>query len=75
MPLICLKLVCWRALDWGCSKLTTSLVNVSLQFQTLLSEIVHKFLSKTFEKLKASLIISTKNFSVFGYKVMKYLTS
>ena len=27
----------------GCSKLTTSLVNVSLKFQTLISEILHYF--------------------------------
>ena len=30
----------------GCSKLTTSLVNVSLKFQTLISEICQYFLSK-----------------------------
>ena len=62
----------------GCSKLTTSLVNVSLKFQTLISEICHYFLLKKCEKLlqcKASLIFSTKNFSVFGYKVIKHLTS
>ena len=28
----------------GCSKLTTSLVNVSLKFQTLISQICHYFL-------------------------------
>ena len=30
----------------GCSKLTTSLVNVSLKFQTLISQIFQYFLSK-----------------------------
>ena len=64
----------------GCSKLTTSLVNVSLKFQTLISEIFQYFLLKKCEKLlqcsaKASLIFSTKNFSVFGYKVVKHLMS
>ena len=55
--------------------LGTSLVNVSLKFQTLIAKIYQNipiFLLKT----KASLIFSTKNFSVFGYyKVVKYLTS
>ena len=62
----------------GCSKLTTSLVNVSLKFQTLISEICQYFLLKnqrSFCSAKASLIFSTKNISVFGYKVIKYLTS
>ena len=62
----------------GCSKLTTSLVNVSLKFQTLISEICQYFLLKnerSFCIAKASLIFSTKNFSVFGYKVVKHLTS
>ena len=35
----------------GCSKLTTSLVNVSLKFQTLISETSHYFLLKKCEKL------------------------
>ena len=46
----------------GCSKLTTSLVNVLLKFQMLKSEIRHYFLLKKCEKLctaKASLIFST----------------
>ena len=64
----------------GCSKLTTSLVNEALKFQTLISQICQYFLLKNCEKLlqcsaKASLIFSTKNFSVFGYKVVKHLTS
>ena len=53
-----------------------SLVNVSLNFQKLISQIGQYFLLKKCEKLaKASLIFSTKNFSVFGYKVVKHLTS
>ena len=39
-----------------------SLVNVSLKFQMLISA-------------KASFIFTTKNISVFGYKVSKHLTS
>ena len=61
----------------GCSKLTMSLVNVLLKFQTLISEICQYFLMKKCEKLlhKASLIFSAKNVRVFGYKVIKHLTS
>ena len=54
----------------GCSKLTMSLVNISLKFQTLISKSRQHFLLK-----KASLIFSTKNISVFDYKVVKHLTS
>ena len=50
----------------GCSKLTTSLVNVSLKFQTLISQICQYFLLKK---------CTTKNIGVFGYKVVKHLTS
>ena len=35
----------------GCSKRTTSLVNVSLNFQELISQICQYFLLKKFEKL------------------------
>ena len=63
----------------GCSKLTTSLVNVSLKFQTLIAKIYQYFLLKTSEKLlqckKLLSFLSTKHFSVFGYKVVKHLTS
>ena len=47
------------------------------KFQMLISEICQYFLLKKCEKLwcKTSLIISTKYFSVFGYKVVKHLTS
>ena len=58
----------------SCSKLTTSLVNVSLKFQTLISQICQYFLLKKCEKL-LHCIFSTKNISVFGYKVIKHLTS
>ena len=44
-----------------CSKLTTSLVNISLKFQTLISQISQYFLlKKKCVMLKASLIFSTK---------------
>ena len=63
----------------GYSKLTTSLVNVSLKFQTLISEIRQYVLLKknvrSFYNTKASLIFSTKNISVFGYKIVKHITS
>ena len=64
----------------GCSKLTTSLVNDSLKFQTLISQICQYFLSKKCEKLlqcsaKASHIFSTKNIRVFDHEVVKHLTS
>ena len=49
----------------SCSKLTTSLVNVSLKFQTLISEISQYF----------SVLGYKVNLSVFGYKVVKHLTS
>ena len=56
----------------GCLKLTTSLVNVSLKFQTLISQI---FLMKKCEKLlhcKSFSYLANKNVSVFGYKVVKH---
>ena len=62
----------------GCSKLTTSLVNVSLKFQTRISEIRHYFLVKKCEKLlpcKSFSCFFNKNISVFGYKVVKHLMS
>ena len=54
----------------GCSKLTTSLINISLKFQTLISNICQYFFLKKCEKLLHFLIFSTKNSSVFGYKVV-----
>ena len=57
----------------GCSKLTTSLVNVSLKFKTLILQIHCYFL---FEKYaKDSHIFPTKNNSVFDNLVSIYLTS
>ena len=58
----------------GCSKLTTTIFNVSLNFQKLISQICQYFLLKTCEKLnaKASLISSIKNISDFGFKVIKH---
>ena len=56
----------------GCSKLTTSLVNISLKFQTLISNICQYFLLKKCEKL---LSFFNKNISGFGYNVVKHLTS
>ena len=62
----------------GCSKLTTLLVNVSLKFQTLISNIHQYFCWKnvrSFCSAKASLIFSARNISVFGYKMVKHLMS
>ena len=47
----------------SCSKLTTSLVNVSLKFQTLISQISRYFLFKKCEKL-----LHCKSFSQFFNK-------
>ena len=47
----------------SCSKLTTSLVNVSLKFQTLISQIYQYFLLKKCEKL-----LQCKSFSHFFNK-------
>ena len=62
----------------GCSKLTTSLVNVLLNSQTLKSRICQYFLLKKCEKLSQCKSFSrffNKNISVFGYKVVKHFTS
>ena len=53
----------------GCSKLMTSLVNVSLKFLTLISEICQYFLSKKCEKAFAV----QKLFSFFQQKISVYL--
>ena len=61
----------------SCSKLVTSLVNETLKFQTLISQICQYFLLKKCESFcsaKASLIVSTKNFSVFDYKLSKLIS-
>ena len=55
----------------GSSKLTTSLVNISLEFQMLISEIHYYFLLKKCEKLlpcKSYSYFFNKNISVFCYK-------
>ena len=57
----------------GCSKLTTSLVNVSLKFPTLISQTRQHFSLKKCEKLLS--FFFNKNISIFGYKVVKHLTS
>ena len=62
----------------GCSTLTTSLVNVSLKFQTLISNYMQIILLKKCEKLlqcKSFSHFFNKNISVFGYKVVIHLTS
>ena len=53
----------FSCLGAGCSKLTTSLVNVSLKFQMLISEICQYFLLKKCEKL-----LQCKSFSHFFNK-------
>ena len=57
----------------GCSKLTTSLVNVSLKFQKFITQICHYFFMKKCEKSFSHFF--NKNFSVFGHKFVKHLTS
>ena len=59
----------------GCSKLTTSLVNVSLNFQKLISLICQYFLLKNCEKLlqcKSFSHFFNKKFHAVGYKVIKH---
>ena len=58
----------------GRSKLTMSLVNISLKFQMLLSQICQYFLSKKCEECKSFSHFYKNNSSVFGYKVVKQLT-
>ena len=77
IPKLSLILLIWSP-GPGCSKLMMPLVNVSLKFQMLISEICQYFLLKTCEKLlhcKTSHIFSTKIISVVGYKVVKHLKS
>ena len=72
-----LMVKCWQS-GPGCSKLTTSLVNVSLKFQILIFQICQYDLLEKCEKLlhcKSFSHFSTKNISVFGYKFVKHLTS
>ena len=62
--------VLWTTGTWhtgpSCSKLTTSLVNVSLKFQTVISEICQYFLLKKWVKLLQLL-------SIFPHKISVYL--
>ena len=63
---------------FGRSKQTMSLVNVSLNFQKLISQICQYFLLKKCEKLlqcKSFSHFVNKNFSVFSNKVVKHLMS
>ena len=53
----------WHISGPGCSKLTTLLVNVSLKFQMLISEICQYFLLKKCEKL-----LQRKSFTHFFKK-------
>ena len=62
----------------SCSKLTMSLVNVSLNFQKLSSQICQYFLLKKCEKLlhcKSFSHFFNKNFSVLDSKAIKHLRS
>ena len=63
----------------SCSKLTMSLVNHLLKFQTAILQIHCYFLLKKNVRIlciaKDSHILSTKNNSVFAYVVRIYLTS
>ena len=62
----------------GCSKLTTSLGNVLLKFQTLISQTCQYFLSKKFVKLLQSLIFFNKKFKCIWFynrKTFNELTS
>ena len=52
----------------GCSKLTMSLVNETLKFQTLISQICQYFLLKKCEKL-----LQCKSFSHFIDKKFQYI--
>ena len=61
-----------------CSKLMTSLVNILLKFQKLISEIHQYFCLKKCEKLlhcKSFSHFLNKNINVFPYKVVKHLMS
>ena len=65
----------------GCSKLTTSLVNVSLNFQKLISQICQYFLLKKCEKLLQCKSVShffNKKFQcvrLLSRKILNELTS
>ena len=61
----------------GCPELMTSLVNVLLKFQTLISEILQYFLSKKCEKLlqcKSFSHFFNKKFQCIWLLILKHLT-
>ena len=70
-----------NCMPWPCcSKLMTLLVNISLEFQMLISEECQIFLLKKCEKLCSdcksfSHFFKKQKNSVFGYKVVKDVTS
>ena len=64
----CLSLDNLKGSGPGCTKLSMSLVNVSLKFQTLISNIRQYFLLKKCEKL-----LQCKSFSHFSTKISVYL--
>ena len=55
----------------GCSKQTTSLVNMSLKFQTLISQICQYFLLKKCEKLAGQKLLSFFQQKISVYLVIK----
>ena len=59
---------CFHLSGPGCSKLTTSLVNKTLKFQTLISPISQYFLLKKCEKL-----LQCKSFSLFFNKKYQHI--
>ena len=59
----------------GCSKLMTSLVNDSLKFQTLISQIGQYFLLKKCEKLLSFFLQKISVYLVIKCKTLKELTS
>ena len=66
-----------RAPGPSCSNLMTSLVKVTLKFRMYIFEICQYFLLEKYEKLLQCKLpyFFNKNISVFGYKVIKHLTS
>ena len=61
----------WTSSGPGCSKLMTSLVNVSLKFQTLISEICQYFLLKTCEAFALQKLLSFFQQKISVYLVIK----
>ena len=69
LVVICVKL---SKLGPGCSKPTASLVNVSLKFQMLKSELRHYYLSKKCEKLLHREVQKLLIFKFSVYLVIKW---